>query len=171
MGLILICVALVFIATLLLPSTSLNRFSKKERLKGLGMNILCSVVLGILLGVSLSLAINDILLDKDNPPKLEAFIVHTYELEEFRPGIYVTIEIPEDIPKLVVRTETEDRYINWKGTSVEFNSETAYMEKYIYDWKNKTLKFLLLDPMIIKYKIYTPQENLDDIRYLIVDKD
>lgn len=164
MGLIFICVTLIFIITLLLPSTSMRRIPKGERL-------LYSIILGIILGVPLSSAISSLLLNKDNSPELEAFIVNTYELEEFRPGIYVTIEIPEDIPQLVVRTEAEDRYINWKGTSIEFNSETAYMEKYIYDWKNKTLKFLLLDPIVIKYKIYTPQENLDDIHYLIVDKD
>lgn len=170
MGLILICVALIFIATLLLPSTSLRRFSKKERLKGLGINVLYSVVLGILLGASLSLAINDILLDKDNPPELEAFIVQTYELEEFRPGIYVTARIPEDIPKLVIRTETEDKHVDWKDASIEFNSETAYMEKHIYDWKSKTLRFLLLDPMVIKYRIYTPQKSLDDVYQLITDR-
>lgn len=164
MGLILICVALIFIITLLLPSTSMRRIPKGDRL-------LYSIILGIILGVPLSSAISSLLLNKDNSPELEAFIVNTYELEEFRPGIYVTAEIPEDIPKLVVRTETEDKHINWKGTSIEFNSEIAYMEKYIYDWKNKTLKFLLLDPMVIKYKIYTPQENLDDVYHLIIDKD
>lgn len=162
MGLILICVTLIFIITLLLPSTSMRRIPKGERL-------LYSIILGILLGVPLSSAISSLLLNKDNSSELEAFIVNTYELEEFRPGIYVTTEIPEDIPKLVVRTEEVDQRINITDTSIQFNSDETYMEELKLDYSNGFLRWLLIRPYTCKYNVYTPQSTIDGLYKLITD--
>lgn len=170
MGTVIACSVITFIILTVSTALSKDRLSKKDWIEALFNYTLCGIILGAIIGSVLAAGISEQLVVSSNPPDMNEYIVNTNNLLEAHPGTYVTTEIQSGVPKLVVRTGEELLYIDWSAATVEFSSDKAYLIEYNFSWENKLLNFFLFEPVKTKYKIYTPQAELEDIYKLITER-
>lgn len=170
MGTVILCGVITFVILTVSTALSKDKLPKKDWLEALFNYTLCGIILGTIVGAVLAAGISEQLTVSSNPPDMHEYVVNTNNLLEAYPGTYITTEIHAGVPKLVAHTEEEPLYIDWNAAIVEFNSDKAYLVEYNFSWENKLLNFFLFEPTRTKYKIYTPQAELNDIYKLITEQ-
>ena len=138
--------------------------TKVAALKAIGVNIILSLVVGFLVGGSISAVVP--VACKNIKTELEDRQI--YELSEISSGIYLTTGVSAytkaaDQPNVTVITDEGKKTVELRYCSIYLNNDNCAMEVRTYKYKSKILNILLFNCLDDEYDIYVPQSNLDGL--------
>lgn len=134
------------------------------------VSILSYTVIACCLATIISVLVSCFVLEAFERDKLVAADTEKTDLQLVNNTSYIEVEMHNETPSIFVRPVNADKKrLTWGSVTIEFNSDTAYIETHSMAYSNKLLRWLLIWPCTYEYTIHTPESGIDNIYETLTD--
>lgn len=134
------------------------------------VSILAYTAISYCIAIIISVLVSCFVLEVFERDNLVAAYTEKTDLQLIDDASYIKVEMYNETPSIFVRPVNADKKrLTWGSVTIEFNSDTAYMETHSMAYSNKFLRWLLIWPGTYEYTIHTPENDIDNIYETLTD--